>query len=100
MGRGATRSRWQARLAHRGVSLRPYRAEDSLAVEVTNNGPGVPPEIQSRIFDPFFTTKEVGEGTGLGLDVARRIVTARCGGQIGFRSNPGETVFWVRLPLA
>ncbi len=85
---------------HGKVTVRTYRTEDSLAVEVTDNGPGVPPEIQSQIFDPFFTTKEVGEGTGLGLDVARRIVTARCGGQIGFHSKPGETVFWVRLPLA
>ena len=85
---------------HGKVTVRTYRTEDSLAVEVTDNGPGVPPEIQARIFDPFFTTKEVGEGTGLGLDVARRIVTARCGGQIGFHSKPGKTVFWVRLPLA
>ena len=82
------------------VTVRTYRTEDSLAVEVADNGPGVPEEIRSRIFDPFFTTKQVGEGTGLGLDVARRIITARCGGQIGFRNDPGETVFWVRLPLA
>jgi signal transduction histidine kinase len=56
--------------------------------------------VQSHIFDPFFTTKDVGEGTGLGLDVVRRIVTARCEGEIDFRTRPGETVFQVRLPVA
>ena len=71
-----------------------------LLVEIEDDGPGVPEEIQGKIFDPFFTTKDVGAGPGLGLDVARRVVTTRLSGEIGLRSRPGETVFWVRLPLS
>ena len=81
------------------VRVRTFREGDRLVVEVGDNGAGIPEEIQSRIFDPFFTTKDVGEGTGLGLDVARRIVNERCGGEIDVRSEPGNTVFQVRLPI-
>ena len=81
------------------ITIRTYREDDRLTVEVADDGPGIPDEIQPRIFDPFFTTKDVGDGTGLGLDIVRRIVTARCGGEVGFHSRPGETVFRVRLPL-
>jgi PAS domain S-box-containing protein len=80
------------------LTLRTYRNEGSAVVEVQDSGPGIPPDIQPKIFDPFFTTKEVGDGTGLGLDVVRRIVTKRCGGQIDVRSVPGETVFTIRVP--
>ena len=69
-------------------------------MEIVDNGPGIDPEVQPRIFDPFFTTKDVGQGTGLGLDVARRVVTVRCDGELGFRCYPGETVFWVHLPIS
>ncbi|HET7049434.1 MAG TPA: ATP-binding protein [Solirubrobacteraceae bacterium] len=68
-------------------------------VDVIDDGPGIPAEIRDRVFDPFFTTKEVGEGTGLGLDTARRIVTERLGGSIQLESEPGHTVFHVWLPL-
>ena len=81
------------------ITIRTYREGDDLAVEISDNGIGIPQEIQSKIFDPFFTTKGVGQGTGLGLDVARRIVTIRCNGHIGFRSEPGQTLFWVHLPI-
>ena len=89
-----------AALGERGtITIRTYREGEQLTVEIADDGPGIPEEIQSRIFDPFFTTKEVGQGTGLGLDIVRRIVTGRCGGEVDFRSRPGETVFQVRLPL-
>ena len=81
------------------VRIRTFREGDRIVVEVGDNGQGIPLELQSRIFDPFFTTKEVGKGTGLGLDVARRIVVERCAGEIDFRSEPGDTRFRVRLPL-
>jgi signal transduction histidine kinase len=67
-------------------------------VEVTDNGPGIPPEIKPRIFEPFFTTKEVGAGTGLGLDISYRIIHDHHG-FIEVLSEPGETRFIVRLPI-
>jgi signal transduction histidine kinase len=68
-------------------------------VDIIDDGPGIPEQIRDRVFDPFFTTKDVGEGTGLGLDTARRIVTERLGGSIGFDSAPGRTAFHIWLPL-
>ena len=68
-------------------------------VDIVDDGPGIPDNIRGHVFDPFFTTKDVGEGTGLGLDTARRIVTERLGGSIDFESKPGRTVFRVWLPL-
>ena len=70
---------------------------DCILVEIGDNGPGIPPEVQSRIFDPFFTTKPIGEGTGLGLDIVQRIVRNHRG-SIRVESKPGRTVFQVRLP--
>lgn len=72
---------------------------DRVQVKISDNGPGIPPEIQSRIFEPFFTTKGVGEGTGLGLDIARRIVVQRHHGDLRVLSEPGETCFHISLPL-
>jgi signal transduction histidine kinase len=68
-------------------------------VDIIDDGPGIPTEIRDRVFDPFFTTKGVGEGTGLGLDTARRITTERLGGSIEFDSVPGRTAFHIWLPL-
>jgi signal transduction histidine kinase len=68
-------------------------------VDIADDGPGIPAEIRDRVFDPFFTTKPVGEGTGLGLDTARRILTDRMNGSISVESSPGQTVFHVWLPL-
>jgi len=81
------------------ISVRTYREDDSIVVEIRDNGPGIPREIQPRIFDPFFTTKQVGEGTGLGLDTVRRIVRKHHG-SVDFKSKPGDTCFQVRLPIA
>ena len=68
-------------------------------VDVTDDGPGIPPEIVERVFDPFFTTKDVGHGTGLGLATARRIVSDRHDGTLTVESRPGRTTFHVWLPL-
>lgn len=72
---------------------------DQLVVEIVDDGPGIPPDVQSRMFEPFFTTKSVGTGTGLGLIISNRIVGDRHGGEIEFESRPGETRFKVRLPI-
>jgi signal transduction histidine kinase len=70
-----------------------------VVVEVGDTGPGMPPEVVDRAFEAFFTTKDVGKGTGLGLDIARRIVVERHGGQITPRPEPGRMVMEVRLPV-
>jgi signal transduction histidine kinase len=80
------------------VWIRTAREGERVRVEIEDDGPGIPPDIQGRVFDPFFTTKDVGEGPGLGLTGAHRIVSTH-GGTIDFRSRPGCTVFEVRLPL-
>ena len=73
--------------------------DDRLVVEIGDTGPGVPDEVRSRIFEPFFTTKPMGKGTGLGLDIAWRIVVGRHHGDIRLDSEPGDTRFQVILPL-
>lgn len=80
------------------IKLQTGQEETHLLVEISDNGPGIPPEIQPRIFEAFFTTKAVGKGTGLGLDMTYRIVKKH-GGDIYFTSSPGATHFYVRLPM-
>ncbi|MGB2589503.1 MAG: ATP-binding protein [Candidatus Acidiferrum sp.] len=80
------------------LTIRTARENDFVLVEIADTGSGIPPEALSRIFDPFFTTKGVGEGTGLGLDVASRILK-NVGGQISVKSVPGDTRFQVRIPI-
>ncbi len=82
------------------LSLRATRTGDGVEVEIADNGSGVPLEVQEGIFQPFFTTKRMGAGTGLGLDIAYRIVVNRHGGTIRLASQPGDTRFVVRLPSA
>jgi signal transduction histidine kinase len=72
---------------------------DGVVVEIADTGPGMPPEVADRAFEAFYTTKDVGKGTGLGLDIARRIVEDRHGGTITIDSRPGETVLRVRIPV-
>ena len=66
---------------------------------IADDGPGIGPADLERVFEPFFTTKDVGEGTGLGLDTARRIVEDRHRGSLQVASRPGRTAFTVRIPL-
>jgi signal transduction histidine kinase len=70
-----------------------------VVVSIVDNGQGIPADVGNRIFDPFFTTKPLGQGTGLGLDIVRRLVRHN-DGEIGFESLPGRTEFRVSLPLA
>src|SRR5213593_957731 len=81
------------------LRVRTYREDDCVVVEIADNGPGISPDIQLHIFEPFFTTKRVGEGTGLGLDTALRIVKKHRG-TIEVSSKAGDTRFQVWLPLA
>jgi len=80
------------------LTLRTTADEHHVVVEVCDTGAGMTDDVAAHAFDPFFTTKEVGKGTGLGLDISRRIVVERHGGAIDVRSEPGHTVVAVRLP--
>jgi signal transduction histidine kinase len=71
---------------------------DAVVVEITDTGPGMSPEVASRVFEAFYTTKDVGKGTGLGLDIARRIVDERHGGSIAVDTGPDGTTLRVSLP--
>jgi signal transduction histidine kinase len=73
--------------------------EEMIRVEISDDGPGIPADIVEKIFNPFFTTKPFGEGTGLGLDLARRIVVEKHHGDLRVESKPGDTRFIVLLPL-
>jgi signal transduction histidine kinase len=81
------------------VELTAKREGQNVVVRVIDDGAGIPADIVSRIFDPFFTTKPVGKGTGLGLDIVRRLVQ-RNNGEIEVKSEPGRTEFKVCLPIA
>jgi signal transduction histidine kinase len=80
------------------LRIRTYRDDGCVVVEIGDNGPGIPAEVQPHIFEPFFTTKGVGEGTGLGLDTVQRIIKKHRG-NIQVNSKPGETRFQIWLPL-
>jgi signal transduction histidine kinase len=81
------------------VEVRANREDRHVVVRVIDNGSGIPEEIRERIFDPFFTTKPVGQGTGLGLDIVRRLVRHN-DGDISVESRPGRTEFRVERPVA
>ena len=84
---------------HGTLTLRTHREGDDAVIVVGDDGPGIPAELLPRVFEPFYTTKEVGKGTGLGLDIAYRIVTEGHGGTLQATSQPGDTRFTVRLPM-
>jgi signal transduction histidine kinase len=81
------------------VSVRTRRVDGQVEVVIGDDGPGIPEDLRGRIWEPFFTTKPMGEGSGLGLDIARRIVVGRHGGEIRLESSPGDTRFLVSLPV-
>ncbi|MCU0534852.1 MAG: ATP-binding protein [Hydrococcus sp. Prado102] len=80
------------------LNIAVFESDNSVVVEITDSGSGIPPDIQQKIFDPFFTTKPVGEGSGLGLDIVRKIVEKHQG-KIEVTSQPGHTTFRVGLPI-
>jgi signal transduction histidine kinase len=82
------------------IVIHTSHEQRAVLVEIRDHGSGIPPEQVSRIFDPFFTTKDPGAGTGLGLDTVRRIVVDAHRGDISVQSEPGDTRFLVRLPIA
>jgi PAS domain S-box-containing protein len=86
-------------MKYRGeLDIGVFMQEQLIIVVITDNGPGIPTEIQDKIFEPFFTTKPYGEGTGLGLDIAKKIV-AQHQGKIRLDSQPGRTTFSVSVPI-
>jgi len=72
---------------------------NDITIRITDNGTGIPEEIISRVFDPFFTTKKVGEGTGIGLDIVKNVIT-RHNGDVKVNSMPGKTEFTIRIPVS
>jgi signal transduction histidine kinase len=81
------------------ITLSTRRDGECVVVDIADTGPGIPEEARPRVFEPFFTTKGVGQGTGLGLDTARRIVEGRHGGSLTFDTGDHGTTFHVWLPL-
>jgi signal transduction histidine kinase len=81
------------------VEVRIGRELDRVVVRVVDDGPGIPPDILPHVFDPFFTTKAPGEGTGLGLDICRRILR-QYRGDLSVESRPGRTEFRASLRAA
>jgi signal transduction histidine kinase len=81
------------------VEVTASRERQRVVVRVVDDGPGIPAEIRGRVFEPFFTTKPVGRGTGLGLDIVRRLVSHN-DAEIDVESRAGRTEFRVSLPLA
>jgi signal transduction histidine kinase len=80
------------------IILRTRAEGDRVIVEIQDNGPGIPAEIQKRVYEPFFTTKPPGLGTGLGLHIAYTVVNNHAG-RIDLTSEPGKTCFQVTLPM-
>lgn len=79
------------------LKVKTFQERDRVCVKIIDNGPGIPEDIQERIWDPFFTTKAIGEGTGMGLDIVKRIVRG-LKGTIELSSEPGNTIFKICLP--
>jgi signal transduction histidine kinase len=81
------------------LHLHTYASNGTVGVDICDNGPGIPADIQSKVFDSFFTTKPMGVGTGLGLHIAHNIIVSKHRGTISVQSKPGQTCFQITLPL-
>jgi signal transduction histidine kinase len=81
------------------ITLRTYQDGPWVVVEIIDNGPGIPKDIQAQVFDPFFTTKPPGQGNGLGLNISHNIVVQKHKGKILLDSEPGRTRFSIHLPI-
>ena len=81
------------------ITLRTGQDGPGVVVEISDNGPGIPEDIQGKVFDPFFTTKAPGEGIGLGLNISHHIIVQKHKGEIAVDSEPGRTCFSVHLPI-
>ena len=82
------------------ITIRTYNEAESVVVEVSDDGCGMPEEVQRKVFDPFFTTKDVGKGTGQGLSITHNVVVNLHAGNIAIKSEPGVgTTFVIKLPL-
>jgi signal transduction histidine kinase len=81
------------------ITISTYNVAEGVEVAIQDNGPGIPASIQNKIFEPFFTTKPKGEGTGMGLDIVRKIIQKH-NGSIRFESEPGNTTFYITFPAA
>ena len=84
---------------HGRITVRTASENGRVLVEISDDGPGIPDDVRDRIFEPFYTTKDVGEGTGLGLEISHRVVVEEHKGDIRIISEPGDTRFQVRLPI-
>jgi signal transduction histidine kinase len=80
------------------ITIRTKNDRECVFVEFEDNGPGIPDDVIKRIFDPFFTTKEIGKGSGMGLDITKRIIE-RHDGTLDVESVPGKTVFTIKIPV-
>jgi two-component system, NtrC family, sensor kinase len=80
------------------ITLRTRSLEGRVEIRIEDDGPGIPPPIQSRIFDYFFTTKDIDKGTGQGLAIAHNVIVDRHGGLIRFETSPSGTTFIITLP--
>jgi len=98
--KNGTEAMSEAKIASPGFVIRYFMDHNMAAVEIRDNGPGIPDKIQKRIFEPFFTTKAVGIGTGLGLSVSYFIIKENHNGVLSVESSPGKgTAFIIKLPV-
>jgi signal transduction histidine kinase len=81
------------------ITIKTFKGDKCLVVQIKDTGPGIPGDIQSKVFDPFFTTKPPGEGTGLGLNISHNIIVHKHKGMISVKSDAEGTCFEIKLPL-